>query len=244
MSENQKEQGERLRQARLATGNYPKAADAARAMGLEVVTYQGHENGSRGFKANASRYADFFRVNLNWLWSGKGPMKRAEQPNAPSAPLPPDGGQEFKPQELSDLNIRAMPMNLPVYGSASCGDDGMFEFNGQVLDHVRRPPRLMNVPKAYAVYIEGDSMSPWREHGELAYVHPGMPIKIGDYVVVQVKPKEAHSLTPPAYIKKLVRRTPTQLVLHQFNPAGDITIPLKDVKEMHRVIPWSELMTI
>lgn len=34
-----------------------------------------HENGSRGFKLkSAERYARFFRVDLNWLLTGKGSM--------------------------------------------------------------------------------------------------------------------------------------------------------------------------
>ena len=69
-----KDAATRLAMAREAAG-FPEAADAARAMGIKYSTYAGHENGSRGFALNAERYARFFRVDLNWLLTGRGEMK-------------------------------------------------------------------------------------------------------------------------------------------------------------------------
>ena len=67
------EQAKRLRLARSA--KYESATAAAAAMGVPEPTYMGHENGSRGFKLkSAERYARFFRVDLNWLLTGKGSM--------------------------------------------------------------------------------------------------------------------------------------------------------------------------
>lgn len=54
---------------------YATAADAARAMGVKVPTYSGHENGSRGTSRAAPRYAAFYRVSLDWLLNGKGDPK-------------------------------------------------------------------------------------------------------------------------------------------------------------------------
>lgn len=64
---------ERLQTARRHAG-YETAADAARALNVTFTTYAGHENGSRGFDSKATRYAHFFRVDLNWLLTGKGMM--------------------------------------------------------------------------------------------------------------------------------------------------------------------------
>jgi len=67
---------ERLQLARRNAG-YAKPADAAVAIGISLPTYYGHENGSRGItRQNAERYARFFRVDLNWLITGKGKPKR------------------------------------------------------------------------------------------------------------------------------------------------------------------------
>lgn len=237
MSENQQELAERLRQARAAHGKYAKASDAARAMGIEEPTYLGHENGSRGYKTNASRYADFYRVNLEWLLTGRGEMKRAG-----AADMPVKAGAK-EPPRPQDLNIKSFERDLPILGAASCGEDGLFEFNGQTLDYARRPPRLINVKDAYALWVQGDSMAPWREHGELVYVNPHQPPKITDYVVVQMKGKE-QGFTHGAYIKRLVRRTEKEIRLLQYNPRKEITLPTSKVQKIHRILDWSELMGI
>jgi phage repressor protein C with HTH and peptisase S24 domain len=61
---------ERLRQARKNAG-YGTAREAAEAFGWNVNTYKSHENGKRGFHNEAERYAEDFRVPLEWLLAGK-----------------------------------------------------------------------------------------------------------------------------------------------------------------------------
>lgn len=65
---------ERLREARKKAG-YKTMREAAEAHGWDYPTYAGHENGHRGFSHLASSYALAYRVNLNWLIGGRGPMK-------------------------------------------------------------------------------------------------------------------------------------------------------------------------
>ncbi|MEL7447323.1 MAG: XRE family transcriptional regulator [Pseudomonadota bacterium] len=65
---------ERLEKARRAAG-YEQATDAVEAFGWVYSTYVGHENGLRGFKRSAERYARAFQVSLEWLMTGRGEMK-------------------------------------------------------------------------------------------------------------------------------------------------------------------------
>jgi transcriptional regulator with XRE-family HTH domain len=66
---------ERLRAARDAAG-YKTAAEAARAFGWNVNTTSSNENGNRTYSRTAAeRYATAYRVNLEWLLTGKGEMK-------------------------------------------------------------------------------------------------------------------------------------------------------------------------
>ena len=66
---------ERLRQARMAAG-FTSAKDAARALNEPDSTYTQHENAKRGFGTEkATRYAMFFKSNLDWLMTGRGPQK-------------------------------------------------------------------------------------------------------------------------------------------------------------------------
>jgi len=74
---------------------------------------------------------------------------------------------------------------VPVLGMAECGPDGWSMWNGDIIDTIPRPMNLMGAPKAYAVYIVGDSMEPRYYSGELAHIHPGKPVTIGAFVLVQ-----------------------------------------------------------
>jgi len=142
-----------------------------------------------------------------------------------------------------DVQIQDMPRDLPVLGTGQGGKDGEFEFNHGPIDHVRRPPRLVSVPDAYAVYISGSSMSPWREEGQLVFVHPHQPVRIGDYVVVQLVP-DTPGDAPRAFVKRLVRRSEREITVSQFNPKLERAFPAKQVQSIHRIMDWTELLGI
>ena len=78
---------ERLKQARMAL--YPTAQAAAKALGVKPDTYTQHENGTRGFKReSAIQYAKKFKVNIEWLLTGKGQKEAMVEPLlAVSVPL-------------------------------------------------------------------------------------------------------------------------------------------------------------
>lgn len=72
------------------------AASAARAMGIKnVSTYNHHENGRRGLtRKTARRYADFFKVNVDWLLYSKGPRDR----HSPAGSTSLEGFDELSPE--------------------------------------------------------------------------------------------------------------------------------------------------
>jgi phage repressor protein C with HTH and peptisase S24 domain len=73
------ERAARLRQARIAAG-YQRPVDAIRAFGWNRSTYNGHENGSRGIpRDRLEEYSRAFRVNHDWLSSGRGSMRAGRQ---------------------------------------------------------------------------------------------------------------------------------------------------------------------
>lgn len=74
---------ERLKWAREQAG-YGKPADAARAMGVSLPTYYGHENGTRGLtRGAAAKYALRFHVTIDWLLEGRGePRSRHNETEA------------------------------------------------------------------------------------------------------------------------------------------------------------------
>lgn len=69
---------ERLRKAR--ESRYATAAEAARAFGFNLNTYRANENGNAPFgREQGVRYATAFGVKLEWLLSGRGPMRNARK---------------------------------------------------------------------------------------------------------------------------------------------------------------------
>jgi phage repressor protein C with HTH and peptisase S24 domain len=111
------------------------------------------------------------------------------------------------------------------------------------VDWARRPAGLAGVDHVFALYIEGDSMSPWREPGDLIYVSKSRPAQIGSHVVVVLKPEKPGE-QPVAYVKKLVRRTAERVELRQYNPDGIMCLAAGLVSEVLRVIEWSEVLGI
>lgn len=127
---------------------------------------------------------------------------------------------------------------LKVLGMAECGPDGWSLWNGDVIDMVDRPANLRGVPGAYAVYVVGASMEPRYHPGELVHIHPGKPLTIGAYVLVQRRPKDGD--TPAAVIKRLIKRTGSKIVLEQFNPHKTFEIRADDIVSIHRVVGSGE----
>lgn len=241
-------QGERLRKARMDAG-FKSASEAARRFGWLPSTYLAHENGQNGLKPDvAITYAEKFGIDPGWLLTGNiktvdGGIVTTTNADESHGRIAADASREPQPGVNSDINVGLMPRDMPVIGSARCGEDGLFELNGQTLDYVRRPPRLSGITDAYALYVDGDSMAPWREHGDVVYVHPHQPAKINDYVVVQLKAARPGD-PQPAYIKRLLRQTPAELRLLQFNPRKEISIKASRVATIHKIVDWSELMGI
>lgn len=88
---------ERLRTARLR--HFESAADAARALGVPVGTYAGHENGYRGFPAKrAPQYAKKFKTTPEWLLYGTGPETVAD-------PIPSEDVLEQMVREAIDAEV-------------------------------------------------------------------------------------------------------------------------------------------
>lgn len=134
--------------------------------------------------------------------------------------------------------------SIPVYGTAagSLASNGAFQMTTDPVDWVRRPPGLANVRDAYAVYIEGESMSPKFEPGDLVLVHPGRPARIGDAVVIQVKDAEHAEIR--TYIKFLGRRTEAHVICRQINPDAEIKFARGTVIAVHRVLTTADMLGV
>jgi phage repressor protein C with HTH and peptisase S24 domain len=225
----------RLRQAREAAG-FKSAAEAIERFRFTASTYMAHENGQNGIRVEpAQAYAQAFGVDPGWLLTGAS----AAPTKNPRGKNPQSGARETRPAPPGAIySGERWPRDLRVLGMAECGPDGWSLWNGEVIEMTSRPPNLAGAALAYAVYVVGDSMEPRYHWGELVYVHPGRPVDVGAYVLVQVKPKNGEA--PRALVKRLVRRSATKVTLEQFNPKKTIELKTSDIISMHRVVGSGE----
>ena len=206
--------GDRVRERRLALKlSQPQLAKKAGGITYQAIQQLEAGGGTKHLVAIARALG----VSAEWLQDGTGP--------APSGRSTPSRAQ--------------LAEKLKVLGMAECGADGWSLWNGDVIDMVDRPASLAGVPSAYGVYVVGGSMEPRYYPGELVLIHPGKPVTLGAFVLVQRKPKQDGD-PPLAVIKRLIKRTASKITLEQFNPAKSFDIRSDDIVSIHRVVGASE----
>lgn len=136
--------------------------------------------------------------------------------------------------------LEDMTHDVPLLGTARGGKEGAFELNhGDPIAYIKRRPGIAGSPKAYALYVEGDSMEPRYFPGELIHIDPSRKIRPGDFVLIE-QVLDEHDV-PQAFIKRLVRRTATKVIVEQYNPPETYPMPEKTIKTMHRILLSNEV---
>jgi len=222
--------GDRIRAARVAAGKTQR--EVAEHLGIDRVSVTQWE-GPRASGPERERLkplADFLNTTVEYLLHANGPDPVAP-PERPRSNARIGGKVEY------DLSAE----KIPVYGQAIGGEDGRFVLNGNKIADLLAPPALLGIRNAYAVFVVGDSMEPRYRAGETVYVHPHMPVRRGDFVVVQLKahPLEDDSETndaPTGYVKEFVLFDDRRLKLRQFNPPRDIEFPKSEVISVHKIV--------
>ena len=238
----------RLRSAMQLRG-VASGAELARLTRQNDVTVRSHINGTRDVsKKAAEAYSRALRIDPTWLIYGHGAMARDADGPAVPATDPASGfdaadvaaNARLSSAEAPDFQV--LVKDVPVLGSAECGQDGAFTLNtGEPIDFVRRPPGQMSRRGIYCIYAEGSSMEPVYEAGDLIYVDSHRPPWPGRDVVIQLrKPSDNGEIR--YFLKRLVKRTGTQLRVMQFNPEKVIALEERDVAAIHLVLKNHELM--
>ncbi|MDP9195192.1 MAG: hypothetical protein M3O22_00210 [Pseudomonadota bacterium] len=131
--------------------------------------------------------------------------------------------------------------DLPVCGTAMGGSEGDFRFNGEIIEYIGRPPGLATVKDAFAVYVVGDSMIPAYRPGDIIYVTPGRAPIQGDDVIIELKGSVGGELGG-CFLKQFVRKTDGRVSCKQHNPSKDVHFELGQIKAVHRVMRWKEVL--
>ncbi|APG30461.1 Transcriptional repressor [Granulibacter bethesdensis] len=226
-----KSMGNRIRELRSARGlSQAKLAEKA---GTSAQQIQRLEAGDR-------------RLTTGWMERIAAPLGVTAADLLPAKKI---GSGEPKSKNITDSNLlhaslpitSSSPLVVPVFGAAQGGPLGASGFPDvtEALEWVALPSTLSGIRGIFALYVEGDSMEPWAEHGTRIYIHPTRVPAPRDYVVVVKKSGEYED--ERVIVKRLVRRTATKLLLQQYNPNSQIEIDVKIVSKIYRVIPWNEI---
>jgi phage repressor protein C with HTH and peptisase S24 domain len=130
---------------------------------------------------------------------------------------------------------------IAVMGRPVLGGGGSFEMTPRSVDAVPRPRVLDGVPGAYAVFMPDDSMEPRYFTGELLFIHPGKPFKIGSFVVVTVKGQDDEP--PRSYIRMFIGVDRADAYrFAQLKPQGapPLIVPSERIVNIHRIVMAQE----
>lgn len=138
------------------------------------------------------------------------------------------------PSVVSDITgpleeTSRLSRDLPVLGSAVGGQEGWFDLNGQVNEHVERPPSLIGVKNAFAVYMHGDSMEPRYTAGTILFCNPNRPVRITDYAVIEFADNRA-------LVGQVTKMSEDKVVLRKLNPDRRIELARAQVRAIHRIV--------
>lgn len=212
----------RRKELKLSQGALAQAAsEEGRPLTYQAI--QAIEGG--GETKHARAIAKALGVNQEWLETGAGPKEIASPPAPVGDPI--------------SLSMGYLSGYIDVNGMAECGPDGWSLWNGEQVARVLRPPCLAGVPKGYAVFAVGASMEDRYHPGELVYIHPGKPVGPGDYVLVQLHPKEDGE-GPRAFLKRLVKRSGPRVILEQLNPKKTFELKADEIVSIHKVVGSGE----
>jgi phage repressor protein C with HTH and peptisase S24 domain len=167
--------GKRLKQLRLAAG-YETQNALAQAMGIGVTTYANHENGTRGLTADAAeRYSRFFKVNLDWLFTGKGEARPRKPPGVPligtvgaGSTVEPVGDVSY----AAPIEMLSLPDGPDIGALIVKGDSQMPRYaHGEIVLYNTRPVLPQEVLGQFAIVdtLDGRRMIKRivREHGSI-----------------------------------------------------------------------------
>lgn len=122
---------------------------------------------------------------------------------------------------------------MPVYASAEGSQHtGSLVIDSSPFEFLPRPYILENVPEAFAVLIEGDSMFPAYEPGDKVWVNPKLGYRRDmDGIFYANVPGEGRAM-----IKRLKGWSASEWRVEQWNPNEQFSISRSDYDTVYRVV--------
>jgi len=220
----------------------------AERLGLSSAQISRWETGEDGIPSHRMKaLCDAYGVGISEIFDGVG--------NDVSNPAKIEGNA--KVIHFEGASSDRMIQDVPILGTALGADrivdslaiEQTFLYTDEVIGSAKRPVLLDGRADIYGIYVQGSSMDPAFEDGQLIFVEGKRQPRVGEYAIVYLRMNgldqeadDGHS-SRTVLIKRLVKRSASFLELEQFNPRTTFTVDSKDVLKYHRVIPYTELLS-
>lgn len=132
--------------------------------------------------------------------------------------------------------------DVPELGISVGGEDGDFSLNGEVVGYVTRP-RSLRGRNVFAVRVKGSSMFPAFREGDIVYVERNREPVVEDDGIFEMKPSDEWE-AGHAFIKNLVSKGMGIVTVRQWKPSKEIQYRRDKIKQMYRVVPRNELLSL
>lgn len=171
-----------------------------------------------------------------------GRVQIASPPPAPIARAKPAPGEAIVPaSETGNTPFREIfpnaprsgygGRNLPIYGAGKGGSEGFLNNDvTQAVDWTHTPPELEGVRDAFALYVDGDSMTDaGLRDGNTIHIHPHQRPRPGDFCVIVKTDGET-------LVKRFEGIGSGKYHLWQSNPPKHFDIPTKQVRAYFLIV--------
>lgn len=145
----------------------------------------------------------------------------------PDKPAAPSGGFSSAPYTGSWAGIDKIP--VVAYAAASGERVAINLENDLPIKFIERPHWLVGVPKAAAVQIIGESMSPRYRDGEIVFINMSAPVLKGKDCIFNTRDGYTH-------IKQFIKNDKDFYYFHQWNPDKEFSIHRREIESIYQIV--------
>ncbi|WP_333837954.1 XRE family transcriptional regulator [Novosphingobium sp.] len=219
----------------------------AERLGISIAQVSRWETGDDGIPSHrVSSICEAYGVTIAEIFNADEAVPEASPPESNARVVHFEGASNER-----------MHQDVPILGTA-LGSDRMVDdlaveqtylYSDDVIGRAKRPVVLDGRADVYGIYVQGSSMDPAFEDGQLIFVEGRRQPRVGEYVLVYLRRNggdqegDDGESARTVLVKRLTKRSASFLELEQFNPRAKFTVTTADVLKYHRVIPYTELLS-
>ncbi|WP_162234251.1 S24 family peptidase [Novosphingobium sp. Leaf2] len=161
------------------------------------------------------------------------------------------------PVQYEGASMERMKQDVPILGTALGADriedslsiEQTALYDHEIIGYAKRPVILDGRPDVYGIYVQGSSMFPAFEDGQIVFAETTRPPRIGDNVIVYLRKNgegqdgDDGESARTVLVKRLVRRSGSYVELEQYRPGLTFQIDAKEVLKIHRVLSMNDLLS-